>query len=90
MEIGQFWGDRQTNTLFDSGVGHGDMRVKDVVGHFGVSQGSVSQRSGPLLGAIGVIPNQYGAMNPGSPVYLTSARRNQIIASADRYRATAG
>ena len=32
-----------TNTLFDSGVGHGGMRVKDLLGHAGASQGSVWQ-----------------------------------------------
>ncbi len=67
------------------------MLVKDLVGHFGIGQGSVSQRSEPLLRAIGVDPHeQYGSMNLGSPDYLTSARRERILALRDHYRAMVG
>ena len=84
------WVIGKANALFDADVGRGSPRVKDLVGHFDVSQGSVSQRSGPLLRAIGVNPKQYGAMNLGSPDYLTSTRRTQIISLRRHYRAMAG
>ncbi|MGH3707933.1 MAG: DUF6398 domain-containing protein [Pseudonocardiaceae bacterium] len=76
------WGIGKANDLF-----HGTMRVKDLMGHFGLSQSGVSQRSEPLLRAIGVDPHQYGGMYLGSPDYLTSARRMRILALRDRYRA---
>lgn len=66
----------------------GDLPAKDLLAHFGV-QGSVSQRSAPLLRAIHVDPDQYGAMNLSSPDYLTSARRQQILLLRDRYRSPA-
>ena len=80
------WGIGKANDLFS-----GAMLVKDLIGHFGIGQGSVSQRSEPLLRAIGVDPHQqhYGEMNLGSPDYLTSARRRQILARRDHYRAMA-
>ncbi len=76
------WGIGKANDLFN-----GVMLVKDLMAHFGMSQGGVSQRSEPLLRAIGVDPYQYGAMNLGSPDYLTSGRRERILALRDHYRA---
>jgi Domain of unknown function (DUF6398) len=77
------WGIGKANDLFG-----GKIRVKDLLGHFGIGQGSVSQRSAPLLSAIGVDPHhQYGEMNLGSPDYLTSVRRKRILAHRDHYRA---
>jgi hypothetical protein len=68
-----------------------DMRVKDLMGYFGISQGSVSQRAETLLRAIGVDSHdRYGTMDLGSPDYLTSARRTQIISLRDHYRAMVG
>jgi Domain of unknown function (DUF6398) len=76
------WGIGKANDLFG-----GKILVKDLVSHFGIGQSSVSQRSAPLLRAIGVDPHhQYGEMNLGSPDYLTSARRKEILASRDYYR----
>jgi hypothetical protein len=67
------------------------MLVKDLMGFFGITQGSASQRSEPLLRAIGVDPhNRYGSMNLGSPDYLTSTRRAQIITLRDHYRGMDG
>jgi hypothetical protein len=76
------WSVAKANDLFP-----GKLLVKDLLGHFGLSQGSVSQRNEPLLRAIGADPRQYGGMNLGSPDYLTSARRERIVALRDRYRA---
>jgi hypothetical protein len=67
--------------------GASGLAVKDLLGHFGMGQGSVSQRSQPLLKAVGVDPHQYGGMDLGSPDYLTASRRERIIADRDRYRA---
>jgi hypothetical protein len=79
------WCIGKANDLFS-----GEMLVKDLMGHFGMGQGSASQRNEPLLRAIGVDPHdQYGSMNLGSPDYLTSARRQRILALRDRYRAMA-
>jgi len=76
------WVIAKANDLFS-----GELLVKDLVGHFGIGQSSVSQRSGPLLRAVGVDPHQYGSMNLGSPDYLTSTRRERILTLRDRYRA---
>jgi hypothetical protein len=74
----------KANDLFSSGR----MLVKDLVSHFGIQQGSVSQRSEPMLRAVGIDPHhQYGAMNLGSPDYLTSSRRERILARREHYRA---
>jgi hypothetical protein len=77
------WCIGKANDLFPA-----QMLVKDLMGHFGIGQGSVSQRSEPLLRAIGVDPrDQYGRMHLGSPDYLTSGRRERIRALRDQYRA---
>ncbi len=72
----------KANDLFSNG----GLLVKDLMSHFRI-QGSVSTRSEPLLRAVGVDPHQYGAMNLGSPDYLTSSHREQIVARRDHYRA---
>ncbi|MBV8993184.1 MAG: hypothetical protein JO287_05680, partial [Pseudonocardiales bacterium] len=65
------------------------MPVKDLMHFFGISQGSVSQRSEAFLRAIGVEPaDRFGSMDLGSPDYLTSGRRTEIITLRDHYRAT--
>jgi len=79
------WGIGKANDLFS-----GKIRVKDLMSHFGIGQGSVSARSGTLLRAIGVDPlDQYRELNLGSPDYLTSARREELLARRDHYRAMA-
>jgi Domain of unknown function (DUF6398) len=76
------WVIGKANDLFTT-----QMLVKDLMGHFGIGQGSVSGRSEPLLRAIGVDPYQTEGMYLGSPDYLTSARRQRILTLRDRYRA---
>ncbi|MGB8995565.1 MAG: DUF6398 domain-containing protein [Pseudonocardiaceae bacterium] len=76
------WCIGKANDLFPAG-----MLVKDLTGHFGIGQGSVSARNEPLLRAIGVDPHdRYGSMHLGSPDYLTSVRRERIRALRDQYR----
>jgi hypothetical protein len=58
------------------------LQSKDLLGHFGV--GSVSQRSEPMLAAIGVNPYDRVELELESPAYLTAARRRQLIADRDR------
>jgi Domain of unknown function (DUF6398) len=62
--------------------------VKTLATHFGLGQGSFSQRSEPFLRAVGVNPHErYGTMELGSPDYLTSTHRAELVADRDRYRA---
>ncbi len=81
------WGIGKANDLFGFGR---TILVKDLMGHFGISQGSVSQRSEPLLRAIGVDPHrQHREMSLGSPDYLTSTRRKELLALRDCFRTMA-
>jgi hypothetical protein len=81
------WVIGKANMLFQPGIGRRSLLVKDLMSHFGMGQSTASQRSGPLLRAISVNPDQYGAMDLGSPDYLTSSRREGIIALREHYRA---
>jgi hypothetical protein len=64
------------------------MPVKDLMQFFGISQGSVSQRSEVFLRAMGVDPSdRYGSLDLGSPDYLISSRRAEIITLRDHYQA---
>ena len=62
----------------------GDLQVKDLMAWFGLGAGSASQRSAPMLAAIGVDPYRPGELELESPDYLTAARRRQLIAERDR------
>ncbi len=80
----------KANMLFDPRAAT-HMTVKDMAAWFGLAGGSFSQRSEPFLRAIGVEPgDRYGAMDLGSPDYLTAARRAAIIADRDRHEPTPG
>ncbi len=82
------WIAGKANALFDPTAPGPTMQVKQLMAHFGVT--SASQRSGMLLRAIGVEPdNRYVVMNLGTPRYLTGARRAQILDDRERFRATA-
>ena len=75
----------KANALFDPTAAGVTMQVKQLMAHFGVA--SASQRSGMLLRAIGVEPdNRYVVMNLGTSRYLTGERRSAIVADRDRYR----
>jgi Domain of unknown function (DUF6398) len=62
-----------------------ELRAQDLLGWFGVR--SVSQRSEPMLAAIGVNPYDRVELELESPAYLTAARRRQLIADRDRLAA---
>jgi hypothetical protein len=78
------WVIGKANDLFSPR--EGGMLVKDLMGHFGLNQGSVSQRAATLLHA-GGFPTHYGSTDLGSPRYLVSSRRRRILDLRDRYRA---
>lgn len=77
------WVIGKANRYFSRGI-----RVKDLTAHFGVGQGSPTQRAQPLLTAIGVNPHQqYAGMELGSPDYLTAGYRDTILELRARFRA---
>lgn len=80
------WLAGRANSLFDREPVTPKLAVKELTGHFGVG-GSVSQRSEPMLRAIGIHPDRYGRGDLGSPRYLTGQRRSRILQHRDRYRA---
>jgi hypothetical protein len=63
--------------------------VKDVLGHFGIRKGSVSQRAATILKAAGCDCDTYD-LRLGSPDYLVADRRRRIIELRDEYRLEAG
>jgi hypothetical protein len=66
------------------------MPVKDLIHFFGIGQSSVSQRSEVFLRALGVDPtDRYRSLDLGSPDYLISSRRTEIITLRDHYQALA-
>ncbi|MGH3520962.1 MAG: DUF6398 domain-containing protein [Haloechinothrix sp.] len=81
------WISGGANDLFRSYGQAPRMLVKDLMGHFGLKQSSISSRAKTILRAGGFDADQYGSIELGSPDYLTSARRRDIIELRDRYRA---
>ena len=69
------------------GQGSGELRVKDLMGHFGLGQSSVSERGYQIMRAAGIQPaSAYPAVRLGSPDLLVSARRRRIIELRDLHR----
>jgi DNA-binding transcriptional ArsR family regulator len=81
------WIAGKANSLFDREPDTLTLQVKQLAEHFGLTGSSVSQRTEPLLRAIGVDARQYGRMDLGTPRYLTGSRRARILALRDHYRA---
>jgi hypothetical protein len=71
------------NDLF--GPSPGGLLVKDLMAHFGIHQGGVSQRAATFLKAAGFDYDGYGEIRLGSPRLLVSARRRHIVELRDRY-----
>ncbi len=72
------------NDLFS--VAGGRMLVKDLMAHFGLAQGGVSQRAETLMKAAGFDPFGRGwELRLGSPELLVSRRRRRIIELRDEY-----
>lgn len=77
------WALGRVNDLFSPRGG--GMTQKDLLAHFGIQQGSVSQRAVTLLDA-GGFPRYTDDFTLGSPDYLVSSRRRHIIETRNRYR----
>ena len=71
------------NDLFRTG--YGGMLVKDLMAHFGLAQGGVSQRAETLMKAAGYDP--YAALGPATrrPGPARLARRRRMIELRDEY-----
>ncbi|MGH9066983.1 MAG: DUF6398 domain-containing protein, partial [Acidimicrobiales bacterium] len=81
------WAVGRANDLFaPSG---GAMMVKDLVGHFGLPQSSVSRRAATMLKAAGIDYRPAWDLFLGRPHLLVSSRRRRIIERRDRYRTDA-
>lgn len=80
----------KVNPLFGREGGTGPhLAVKHLTAHFGVSNGSVSQRSEALLRAVGADPHDVDGKDLGSARYLTGPQRARILTDRDRFRASA-
>ena len=62
------------------------MLVKDLLAHFGIQKGSVHQRARMFLEAGGFDHEPYANIVLGSPDFLVSHYRRELIARRDRYR----
>lgn len=70
------------------GQGTGELRVKDLMSYFSLSQSSVSERGYQIMNAAGIKPaSTYPAVRLRSPSLLVSARRRRIIELRDRHSA---
>jgi hypothetical protein len=70
------------------GQGTGELRVKDLMNYFSLSQSSVSERGYQIMHAAGIKPaSTYPAVRLRSPSLLVSARRRPIIELRDRHSA---
>jgi hypothetical protein len=76
------WTIGKANDLFEHWGG--GMQVRDLMSHFGLGQGSVSQRAATMLRAGGFHDDTYN-VRLGSPDYLVAARRRRIIKIRNRY-----
>jgi hypothetical protein len=66
----------------------GGMLVKDLLAHFGLAQGSVSQRAATLIKAASdesTHPRRPWDVDLGDPGLLVSSRRRRILELRDRY-----
>jgi hypothetical protein len=78
------WIAGKDNDLFN--LYYGPLRVKDLMAHFGLAQGGVSQRAETLMKAAGFDPYaRRWDLRLGSPELLVSRRRRRIIELRDEY-----
>ena len=64
----------------------GGMQVKDLIAHFGLKQGSVSQRAETLMKAAGIDPSTPSwDLRLGAPQLLVSRRRRRMIELRNEY-----
>ncbi|MGV0838450.1 DUF6398 domain-containing protein [Mycolicibacterium thermoresistibile] len=77
------WIAGKANGLFDNGPGGRHLRATDIAEHFGIGKNSAYQRAKPLLRAGGFSDDTY-AVQLGSPEFLISGYRTEIVAERDR------
>ena len=77
------WIAGKANGLFESGPGSIHLRATDITDHFGIGKNSAYQRARGLLKAGGFRDDTY-AVNLGSPEFLISGYRVEILAQRDR------
>jgi Domain of unknown function (DUF6398) len=75
----------KANGLFEGGPGRIHSRVGDLMDHFGLGKGSVSQRAATLLRA-GGFPDDTYTVQLGSPDFLTADRRQWLIEQGDHFQ----
>jgi hypothetical protein len=72
-----------------AGVWSAEMSTKDLLAHFGIT-GSVSDRAGTLMRAVGLPPGHVpSSIELADPGLLVSARRRSLIQTRDRALAEA-
>ena len=71
------------NDLFRSG--YDGLLVKDLMAHFGIAQGGVSQRAETFIKAAGYHPSRRWDVRLGDPTLLVSGRRRRVIELRDEY-----
>ncbi len=74
----------KANALFTPSGG--GLLVKDLMAHFGLHQGGVSQRATTMLRAGGFSTDHYRGIDLATPELLVSSRRRSILEHRDRYR----
>jgi hypothetical protein len=80
------WTVGKANDLFTPSGG--SVRVKDLLAQFGLTQGSVSQRSATLMKAAGIELDQYYATSEialGAPELLVASHRIRLIELRERF-----
>ncbi len=81
------WTIGSANELFDPR--HGGILVRDLLAHFGIRQGGVSQRALTLMKAAGVLDRDYYGSTwdipLGTPELLVSRRRRRMIELREQY-----
>jgi Domain of unknown function (DUF6398) len=68
----------------------GGLLIKELMAHFGIRQGGVSQRAGTLLKAGRFETHVYGDVSLGSPDFLVSSYRRELIEHRERYHPESG
>jgi hypothetical protein len=74
------WIAGRANRVFEGGR----PSVKELLAFFGVGANTPTQRGNPMLRALGVQPGPFQEINLGSPAFLTSARRRELIDARER------
>lgn len=75
----------KANGLFERRLDRVHLQVNELIDHFGLGKGSVSQRAGTMLRA-GGFPEDTSVVRLGSPDLLIAVRRQWLLAERDHFR----